>query len=97
MLDVYAFATPNSVKVPIALEELGLEYRLHGINVRKGEQKTPEFVALNSNAKVPVLIDPDSSSRSVLAAQSTASFRGFFKYAKLTSLSETLEWVFQKF
>jgi GSH-dependent disulfide-bond oxidoreductase len=57
MIDVYAFATPNSVKVPIALEELGLDYALHGINVRKGEQKAPDFIALNPNAKVPVLVD----------------------------------------
>lgn len=57
MIKVYAFATPNSVKVPIALEELGLDYALHGINVRKGEQKAPDFVALNLNAKVPVLVD----------------------------------------
>ncbi|WP_242154313.1 glutathione S-transferase family protein [Sphingomonas sp. BAUL-RG-20F-R05-02] len=59
MLDVYAFATPNSIKVPIALEELGLDYELHGVNVRKGEQKAPSFVLLNPNAKVPVLIDGD--------------------------------------
>ena len=57
MIEVYAFATPNSVKVPIALEELGLDYTLSGINVRKGEQKAPDFVALNPNAKVPVLVD----------------------------------------
>jgi len=57
MIEVYAFATPNSVKVPIALEELGVDYSLNGINVRKGEQKTPNFVALNPNAKVPVLVD----------------------------------------
>lgn len=59
MIEVYAFATPNSVKVPIALEELGLDYSLNGINVRKGEQKAPDFVALNPNAKVPVLVDGD--------------------------------------
>lgn len=59
MIDVYAFSTPNSVKVPIALEELGLDYRLHGVNVRKGEQKAPDFIALNANAKVPVLVDGD--------------------------------------
>lgn len=57
MLDVYAFATPNSIKVPIALEELGLDYALHAVNIRKGEQKLPDFVALNPNAKVPVLVD----------------------------------------
>lgn len=57
MIEVYAFATPNSVKVPIALEELGLDYALNGVNVRKGEQKAADFVALNPNAKVPVLVD----------------------------------------
>lgn len=59
MIKVYAFATPNSVKVPIALEELELDYELHAINVRKGEQKAADFVALNPNAKVPVLVDGD--------------------------------------
>lgn len=53
MIDIYAFATPNSVKVPVALEELGLEYDLHAINVRKGDQKSAEFLALNPNGKVP--------------------------------------------
>lgn len=57
MIEVYAFATPNSIKVPIALEELGLDYTLNGVNVRNGEQKAPDFVALNPNAKVPVLVD----------------------------------------
>ena len=57
MIQVYAFATPNSVKVPITLEELGLEYQLHCVNIRTGAQKDPTFVKLNRNAKVPVLID----------------------------------------
>lgn len=57
MIEVYAFATPNSVKVPIALEEMGLAYELKPVNVRKGEQKDAAFAALNANAKVPVLVD----------------------------------------
>jgi GST-like protein len=59
MLTVYAFATPNSVKIPIALEELGLEYALRPVNVRKGDQKTPDYLALNPNGKVPLLVDGD--------------------------------------
>jgi GST-like protein len=58
MYTVYAFATPNSVKVPIALEEVGLPYELVGVNVRKGEQKAPGYLAINPNGKVPVLVDP---------------------------------------
>jgi len=59
MYDVYAFATPNSVEVPIALEELGLKYALHPVNVKKGEQKHADFIALNPNGKVPVLRDSE--------------------------------------
>jgi glutathione S-transferase len=58
MIEVYAFATPNSLRVPIVLEELGLPYDLRSVNVRKGEQKLPEHLALNPNGKVPVLVDP---------------------------------------
>ena len=72
MFEVYAFATPNSIKVPIALEELGLEYELHGINVRKGEQKSPDFLALNPNAKVPVLVDPDADGGRLVLTESAA-------------------------
>lgn len=57
MYHVYAFATPNSIKVPIALEELGVPYVLHPVNVRKGEQKSDAFLALNANGKVPVISD----------------------------------------
>lgn len=57
MLELFAFGTPNSVKVPILLEELGLPYELRLVNIRQGEQKTPEFLELNPNGKVPVLRD----------------------------------------
>ena len=57
MIDVYAFATPNSIKVPMLLEELGAPYSLHTVNVRKGDQSKPEFLAINPNGKIPVIID----------------------------------------
>lgn len=57
MIEVHAFATPNSVKVLIGLEELGLPYDLKPINVRMGAQKAEAFLALNPNGKVPVLVD----------------------------------------
>jgi GSH-dependent disulfide-bond oxidoreductase len=72
MLDVYAFATPNSIKVPIGLEELGLPYALHGINVRRDEQKAHEFATLNPNAKVPVLVDPDATGGRLVLTESAA-------------------------
>lgn len=72
MLDVYAFATPNSVKVTIALEELDLPYTLHGVNVRKGEQKTSEFLALNPNGKVPVVSEKDETGQVFVLTESAA-------------------------
>ncbi|BAI96820.1 thiol:disulfide oxidoreductase [Sphingobium sp. TA15] len=72
MIDVYAFATPNSVKVPIALEEMGLDYTLHSVDIRTGGQKDPVFRALNPNAKVPVLIDHDASGGPLVLSESAA-------------------------
>ncbi|WP_058972374.1 glutathione S-transferase family protein [Type-D symbiont of Plautia stali] len=72
MMDVYAFATPNSIKVPVALEELGLDYVLHAVNVRKGEQKSAEFIALNPNGKVPVLVDSEAASEPFVLTESAA-------------------------
>jgi glutathione S-transferase len=72
MIDVYAFATPNSVKVPIALEEMGLDYTLHSVDIRNGGQKDPAFIALNPNGKVPVLIDHDAAGGPLLLSESAA-------------------------
>ncbi|WGS45434.1 glutathione S-transferase family protein [Burkholderia sp. JSH-S8] len=56
-LELHAFATANSVKATIALEEMGLDYRLVPVDLRRGEQKSDAFKAMNPNAKVPVLVD----------------------------------------
>lgn len=72
MLQVHAFATPNSIKVVIALEELGLAYELLPVNIRQGEQKHADFVALNPNAKVPVLIDTECAGGAMVLSESAA-------------------------
>jgi GST-like protein len=59
MIDVYSWATPNGHKVHIMLEECGLPYRVHGVNIGRGEQFTPEFLAISPNNKIPALVDPD--------------------------------------
>src|SRR5258707_14169325 len=53
-----SFPTPNGVKVSIALEELGLAYEPHTIDIGKNETWTPEFLSLNPNGKIPAIIDP---------------------------------------
>ncbi|SOE54244.1 Glutathione S-transferase, N-terminal domain [Burkholderia sp. OK233] len=59
MLKLYTWATPNGRKVSVMLEELGLSYEVHSVNITKGEQLRSEFLALNANNKIPVLVDTD--------------------------------------
>ncbi len=61
MIDLYTAATPNGWKVSIALEELGLPYRVHPIRLEKLEQKEPWFLALNPNGRIPVIVDRANS------------------------------------
>lgn len=58
MIELYTWGTPNGRKVSIMLEECGLPYRVHTINIGKDEQFTPEFVAINPNSKIPAIVDP---------------------------------------
>ncbi|VXC33295.1 Disulfide-bond oxidoreductase YfcG [Pseudomonas sp. 8AS] len=57
MIDLYTAATPNGHKVSIALEELGLPYRVHALSFDKQEQKTPEFLRINPNGRIPAIVD----------------------------------------
>ncbi|MFM2481321.1 glutathione S-transferase family protein [Celerinatantimonas sp. YJH-8] len=59
MISLYTAATPNGFKVSIALEEMGLEYQVHPINLRQNEQKQPEFLAINPNGRIPAIVDHD--------------------------------------
>ena len=59
MIEVYSWATPNGHKVHIMLEECGLPYRVHAIDIGAGEQFAPEFLAISPNNKVPAIVDAD--------------------------------------
>jgi glutathione S-transferase/GST-like protein len=59
MIDLYTAATPNGHKVSIALEELALPYTLKVLDLSKSEQKTPEFLAINPNGRIPAIVDRD--------------------------------------
>ena len=66
MIELYYWPTPNGWKVTILLEELGLDYNVIPVNILKGEQYMPEFVALNPNNKIPVLVDFDSDDEALI-------------------------------
>ncbi len=61
MIDLYTFTTPNGRKPAIMLEEVGLPYTLKMINIGKGEQFSPEFVAINPNSKIPAMVDHETN------------------------------------
>ena len=65
-LQLYSLPTPNGVKVSIMLEEIGLPYEVHLVDFGKDEQKTPEFLSLNPNGKIPAILDPDGPGGSPL-------------------------------
>ncbi len=58
-IELYTWSTPNGRKVSIALEELGLDYRVHTIDIGKGEQFDPAFLEISPNNRIPAIVDPD--------------------------------------
>ncbi|GAA6178144.1 glutathione S-transferase family protein [Sulfitobacter pacificus] len=59
VLQLYSFPTPNGVKVSIALEEMGIPYEAHKVTLSDADVKSPEFLSLNPNNKIPAIIDPN--------------------------------------
>ena len=58
MIDLYTWSTPNGRKVSIMLEECGIPYRMHTVNIGKDEQFKPAFLAINPNNRIPAIVDP---------------------------------------
>jgi GST-like protein len=73
VIDLYAAGTSNGMRARIALEECGLPYTLHPIALDKGEHKTPQFLAMNPNGQIPVIVDRDGpGGKPLTLSQSTA-------------------------
>jgi GST-like protein len=99
-LQLYSCPTPNGVKVSIALEELGLAYEPHFINIGANETWTPEYLALNPNGKIPAIIDPDGPGAKPLALFESGAILVYLaeKTGKLIPADaagryQTLQWV----
>lgn len=60
MIDLYTFTTPNGRKASVMLEEVGLPYNIHKIDITKNDQFTPEYIKINPNSKIPAIIDQDT-------------------------------------
>ncbi|MBR1222279.1 glutathione S-transferase N-terminal domain-containing protein [Bradyrhizobium sp. U87765 SZCCT0131] len=100
-LQLYSLPTPNGVKVSIMLEEIGLPYEPHTIDIGKNESWTPEFLSLNPNGKIPAIIDPDGPGGKPLGLFESGAILVYLadKTGKLMPTDaaaryETLQWVF---
>jgi GSH-dependent disulfide-bond oxidoreductase len=100
-LQLYSLPTPNGVKVSIALEETGLPYEAHAIDIGTNESWTPEFLSLNPNGKIPAIIDPHGPGGRPLGLFGSGAIlvylaekTGQLMPADPARRYETLQWVF---
>jgi len=100
-LQLYSTPTPNGVKVSIMLEEIGLPYEVHAINIGKNETWIPEYLALNPNGKIPAIIDPDGPGGKPLGLFESGAIliyladkTGKLQPGEAAGRYETMQWVF---
>jgi GST-like protein len=100
-LQLYSLPTPNGVKVSIMLEEIGLPYEPHLVDFDKQDQKTPEFLSLNPNGKIPAIIDPQGPGGKPLGLFESGAILQYLgeKTGKLLPADaarryETIQWVY---
>ena len=100
VIQLYSFPTPNGVKVSIMLEETGLAYEAHAVNITKNETWDPEYLSLNPNGKIPAIIDPNGPGGKPLALFESGAIliylaekTGKFMSADPATRYETIQWV----
>ena len=100
-LQLYSVPTPNGVKASIMLEEVGLPYEVHLVDITKNETWTPDYLSLNPNGKIPAIIDPDGPGGKPLALWESGAILTYLadKTGQLMPTDpagryETLQWVF---
>ena len=100
MIDLYYWPTPNGWKVSILLEELGVDYNLHLVNISKGDQFKPDFLEISPNNRMPAIVDHDVEGAPVSVFESGAIMLYLSdKYRKFTYSDpllkkQIMEWVF---
>lgn len=99
-LQLYSLNTPNGVKVSVMLEELGLPYEAHLVDITRGENRAPEYLSLNPYAKIPAIIDPHGPGGAPLALFESGAIliylaekSGRFLPADPARRYETIQWV----
>jgi len=100
MIELYSWTTPNGHKIHIMLEETGLPYRVHKINLGAREQTTPEYLKINPNGKIPTIVDTEGPDGKPLAIFESAAIlvhlaqkSGKFLPTEPRARYATLEWL----
>ena len=100
ILQLYSFPTPNGIKVSAMLEETGLEYEWHRVPLSDADVKSPEFLSLNPNGKIPAIIDPQGPGGKPLALFESGAIliylaekTGMFMSGDPVKRYETIQWV----
>ena len=100
-IQLYSLATPNGQKVSIALEELGIDYDAHKINIMEDDQFTDEFIKINPNSKIPAIIDPNGPNGESINIMESGAILLYLaeKFEKLipkdpVHRNETIQWLF---
>lgn len=97
MIDLFTANTPNGHKISIALEEMGLPYDFHGLNLFNGDQRTPAFLGINPNGRIPAIIDHDNDDFCVFESGAIliylAEKTGQFLPADRKARSRVLQWL----
>jgi len=97
MIDFYTWITPNGLKISIALEEFGLPYKAHAIDITKGEQFAPDYIKINPASKIPAIVDHDTGitlTESGAILIYLAEKTGRFLPQDLRGRVQTMEWLF---
>jgi glutathione S-transferase len=97
VIELYTWTTPNGRKVSIALEEMGLDYTVHPVPLRTGIQKSPAFLAINPNGRIPAIVDVDADRFAVFESGAIliylAEKSGLFLPTQTRARSVTLQWL----
>ncbi len=99
-IELFAFDTPNGRKISVALEEMALPYRVRIVDINKGDQFAPAFVAISPNSKIPVIVDPDGPDGAPITVFESGAIliylgekTGAFWPSDLGSRIRVLEWL----
>jgi GSH-dependent disulfide-bond oxidoreductase len=99
-IELYTWNTPNGRKISVALEEMGLPYSVHPVNISKGEQFNPDFLKISPNNRIPAIIDPEGPGSSPISVFESGAIliylgvkSGKFYPSELGAQVPVLEWL----